>query len=188
VRKEIAEIIPPHKVFVGHPDAKLILTEFGEYENDDCAEANEVVKKLLKEFEGDIKFNFRHFPLINFHQHSHKASEAAVAAAQEGKFWEMHNILFENRYHLGTISLKEYANISGLTDKNFLNKMIDSCYAWTVRADLLEALNKGLKNVLVFYINGEKFNKKPSFNNLRAALELALKKSGKKVAGVNGKI
>jgi protein-disulfide isomerase len=62
--------------------------EFGEYENEDCAKANEVVKQLLEEYEGKIRFNFRHFPLTLVHQRSMKASEAAVAAGQEGKFWK----------------------------------------------------------------------------------------------------
>ena len=187
-KKDIAEIIPPRKVFVGNPDAKVILTEFGEYENEGCAKANEIVKKLLKEFDGEIKFNFRHFPLVRFHQRSHKASEAAVAAAQEGKFWEMHNLLFQNRNSLGVVSMKEYAKTAGVTDKNFLNKMIDSYYGWTVRADLLEALNRGLKDVPAFYINDEKFSGQPTLKNLRAGLESALKRSGKKTVDIKEKI
>ena len=85
-----------------------------------CAKANEVVKKLIKQFEGDLKFNFRHFPLTQIHQRSQKAAEAAVGAAQEGKFWEMHNMLFENRKNLGTISLKMYSREAGISNKKFL--------------------------------------------------------------------
>src|SRR4026208_428721 len=101
-KKEVVEIIEPKDIFVGDPDAPVTLMEFGEYENEDCAKAHEVVKQLLEEFEGQIKFQFRHFPLTLIHQRSMKAGEAAVAAGQEGKFWEMHNILFSNRRHLGT--------------------------------------------------------------------------------------
>lgn len=177
MKKEIAEIIPPRKIFVGHPDAKVILTEFGDYESAECAKANEIVKKLLKDFDGKIRFNFRHFPLVKFHQRSHKAAEAAVAAAQEGKFWEMHTILFENRNHLGTVSLKEYAKRAGVTDKNFLCKMVDAYYGWTVRSDLIDALNKGITDVPVFYINEEKFTDKLTLKNLAAALDDAVKKN-----------
>ena len=95
--KEVVEIIPPKDIFVGNPDAAVTLMEFGEYESEDCAKANEVVKKLLEEFDGKIRFQFRHFPLTLIHQRSLKASESAVAAAQEGKFWEMHDILFETQ-------------------------------------------------------------------------------------------
>ena len=179
-KNTIAEIIQPKKVFVGNADAPVILMEFGEYENENCAKANEIVKRLLKQYEGAIKFNFRHFPLIQYHQRSHKASEAAVAALQEGKFWEMHNVLFHNRRSLGVISLKEYAKSVGLTDKNFLTKMVDSFYGWTVRADLLEGLNKGIREIPVFYINGEKFTGAPTFKNLSEALDNTILKNKEK--------
>ncbi|MGC4039198.1 MAG: thioredoxin domain-containing protein [Chitinophagaceae bacterium] len=176
MKKEVAEIIPPKKIIVGDPHAKLLLTEYGDYESEVCAKANNVVKKLLKEFEGKIKFNFRHFPLIKFHQRAHKAAEAAVAASQEGKFWEMHNMLFENRHQLGTISLKEYAKRIQLTDKRFLSRMVDAYYGWTVRGDLIDGLNKGITEVPVFYINDERFNEKLTYMNLSREIEKAIYK------------
>ena len=176
-KNSIAEIILPKKAFVGNPNAPIVLMQFGEYENEDCAKANEVVTKLLKDFDGDVKFNFRHFPLIQFHQRSHKASEAAVAALQEGKFWEMHNLLFTNRRNLGIISLKEYAKLIGLTDKNFLTKMVDSFYGFTVRADLLEGLDKGIREIPAFFINGKKVNGRPTLKNLSGVLNASLQNS-----------
>ena len=71
--------------------------EFGDYESEECAKANEVVKKLLEEHKDIMKFNFRHFPLTKVHQRSQKAAEAAISAAQIGKFWDMHVALFANR-------------------------------------------------------------------------------------------
>ena len=99
--------------------------EFGEYENEECAKANEVVKQLLEEYEGKIRFKFRHFPLTQIHQRSLKASEAAVAAAQNGKFWEMHNVLFKNRRKLGTISLKLHSKEAGYSNKKFLDHLVN---------------------------------------------------------------
>ena len=175
-KHNVAEIIQPKKAFIGDIKAPLLLIEFGEDENEGCARANEVVKKLLKQYEGDIKFNFRHFPLIQYHQRSHKASEAAVAALQEGKFWEMHNMLFENRQNLGMISLKNYAKEIGLTDKNFLTKMVDSYYGWTVRTDLLEGLNRGIREVPAFFIDGEEIVGLPTLKYLSKAVENSLRK------------
>ena len=180
MKNEIAEIIPPKKVYVGNPDAPVILTEFGDYESEECAKANELIKKLLKEFDGLLRFNFRHFPLIKFHQRAHKAAEAAVAASQEGRFWEMHIILFQNRNNLGTASLKEYAKRAGVADKNFLTKMVDSYYGWTVRGDLIEGLNKGITNVPAFFINDQRFDAKPTLRNLSSGIEKALLKTGTK--------
>ena len=78
-KKEVEEIIEPKDVFVGKSDAPVTLMEFGEYESEECARANEVVKQLLEEYEGKIKFNFRHFPLTLVHQRAMKAGEAAIA-------------------------------------------------------------------------------------------------------------
>lgn len=185
MKKEITGIIPSKKIFIGDSNAPIILTEFGDYESEACAKSNEVVKKLLKEFDGLLRFNFRHFPLIKFHQKAHKASEAAVAAAQEGKFWEMHTILFANRSNLGTASLKEYAKRAGVRDKNFLPKMIDCYYGWTVRADLIEGLNKGITDVPVFYIGDDRVKGKPTYKNLRDGIERALKQKSAMTLKVN---
>ena len=181
-QKETVEIIEPKNVWTGDAKAPLSLVMFGDYESDECLKAHDVVKQLLVEFEGKLRFNYRHFPLTQIHQRAHKAAEAAVAASQEGKFWEMHDLLF--RYHrtLGTISLKEYARDAGVTDKNLLPKLVDSVYGWTVRNDLLEGLDKGVKDVPTFFINGELFTEKPTFQNLSKALEAAQKPKRKKAA------
>lgn len=179
-KKEIEEIIEPKDVFVGKKDAPVTLMEFGEYENEDCAKANEVVKQLLEEYEGKIRFNFRHFPLTRIHQRSMKAGEAAVAAAQEGKFWEMHNVLFNNRRNLGTTSLKLHSKEAGVNNKKFLDDLVNGVFGWQVQDDLKEGIERGVKQVPAFFINGEPFTGKPTFANLSAAIETALKKAKRK--------
>jgi protein-disulfide isomerase len=181
-KKEIEEIIEPKDIFVGKKDAPVTLMEFGEYENEDCAKANEVVKQLLEEYEGKIRFNFRHFPLTLIHQRSMKAGEAAVAAAQEGKFWEMHNILFSNRRSLGTTSLKLHSKEAGVNNKKFLDDLVNGVYGWQVQDDLKEGIERGVsvKDLPAFFINDERFIGKPTFANLSAAIDSALKKAKKK--------
>ena len=149
-KKEIEEIIEPKDIFVGKKDAPVTLMEFGEYENEDCAKANEVVKQLLEEYEGKIRFNFRHFPLTLIHQRSMKASEAAVAAAQEGKFWEMHNVLFNNRRSLGTTSLKLHSKEAGVNNKKFLDDLVNGVFGWQVQDDLKEGIDQGCKRITCF--------------------------------------
>src|SRR5436190_21798841 len=127
-KKEEEIIIEPREVFVGDEDAPVTLMEFGDYESEACAKAHEVVKQLLEEFEGKIKFNFRHFPQTKIHQRSLKAAEASVAAAQEGKFWEMHNVLFSNRRNLGTVSLKLHSREAGISNKKFLELLVDGTF------------------------------------------------------------
>lgn len=179
-KKEVVEIIEPRDVFVGNVKAEVTLEEFGEYESEACAKANEVVKKLLIEYDGKIRFNFRHFPLTNIHQRSLKAGEAAVATAQDGKFWEMHNILFANRKSLGTTSLKLHSKEAGVNNKRFLDDLVNATYGWQVQGDLREGLNRGVKDVPTFFINGERYNGKPTYEELSKAIESALKKVKKK--------
>lgn len=179
-KKEPIEIIEPKNVFVGNPQASVTLMEFGEYESEACAKANEVVKKLLEEYEGKIRFNFRHFPLTQIHQRSMKAGEAAVGAAQEGRFWEMHNLLFKNRRNLGTVSLKLYSKEAGVSNKKFLDDLVNSTYGWHVRNDLLEGLGKGVREVPAFFVNGELVAGKPTYDNLSKVIALALKKAKRK--------
>lgn len=169
------EIISPKEFWVGDKNASVSLVEFGDYESEACAKAHEVVKKLLVEFEGKLKFNFRHFPLTKIHQRSMKAAEACVAAGQEGKFWEMHNTLFARRKQLGTISLKEYAKEIGVGNKRLLTELVDSVYGWSVRNDLLEGLDKGVRDVPTFFINGETFEGKPTFEGLKRAIAEVIK-------------
>ncbi len=154
--------------------------EYGEYESEACAKVNEVVEKLLKQFNGKLRFNFRHFPLTRIHQHAMKAAEASLGAAQEGKFWEMHSMLFAHRRRLGAISLREYAKDVGVVNKKFLDNLVNSTYGWQVRSDLLEGLDKGVRDVPAFFINDKLFTGKPTFENLRKGVEDALKQKKKR--------
>jgi len=176
-KKDDVIIIEPKEMFVGNIDAAVTLIEFGEYESEECAKVNEVVKQLLHEFEGKIRFQFRHFPLTLIHQRSLKASESAVAAGQEGKFWEMHNVLFANRRNLGTTSLKLHSKEAGVHNKKFLDELVNGVYGWQVQDDLKEGINRGVKEIPAFFINDVPFTLKPTFANLSAALTAALKKS-----------
>jgi protein-disulfide isomerase len=181
-KKDDIIIIEPKEIFVGKKDAPVVLMEFGEYESEECAKVNEVVKQLLIDFDGKIKFQFRHFPLTLIHQRSLKASESAVAAAQEGKFWEMHNVLFHNRRNLGTTSLKLYSKEAGVKNKKFLDDLVNGMYGWQVQDDIKEGHNRGIKEIPVFFVNDVQVTGKPTYANLSAAIQAALKKGKAKPA------
>jgi protein-disulfide isomerase len=179
-KKEVVEIIEPKDVFVGDINAPITLEEFGEYESEVCAKANEVVKQILEEYEGKVRFNFRHFPLTHIHQRSLKAGEAAVATAQDGKFWEMHNILFANRKNLGTTSLKLHSKEAGVQNKRFLDELVNATYGWQVQGDIKEGHNRGVKDVPTFFVNGVKYTGKVSYDEMSKAIDAALKNVKKK--------
>jgi protein-disulfide isomerase len=168
--KEIAPIIEPRDVVVGDPEARVTIMEFGDYESEACVQANEVVKEILEKFDGKVNFVFRHFPLTKIHQRAHKAAEAAVAAAQEGKFWEMHQALLANRRNLGVISLKSYAREVGITSKRFLEDLMNGTYGWQVQGDLQEGLKMGVRDVPTFFINGQPYEGTPSVKNIKALI------------------
>ncbi len=176
LKKEEEEIIEPKDIFVGKKDAPVVLMEFGEYENEECERANEIVKQILTDFDGKVKFNFRHFPQTRIHQRSLKAAESAIAAAQEGKFWEMHNVLFKNRRNLGTTSLKLHSKDAGVNNKNFLDDLVNGIYGWQVQDDLKEGIDRGVKEVPTFFVNEVMVKGKTTYALLAAAIEEALKK------------
>ena len=174
---EIVDIIEPKDIVIGDKNAPVTITEFGDYESEACAKANEVVKQLLEAYPGKIKFTFRHFPLLKIHQKAHKAAEAAIGAGQEGKFWEMHNELFARRHNLGVISLKSHAREAGVTNKKFLDELINSTYGTYVQDDLKEGIKLGVTNIPAFFINGKRFEQEPNFRHLNACIQDLLKKA-----------
>ena len=177
--KSNVEIIPPKDIFTGYANAPVTLTMFGDYEDEACAKANEIVKTLLKEFEGKLRFSFRHFPLTQIHQKALKAAEASLAAAQEGRFWDMHNLLFQRRRQLGTISLQGYAKEIGVTNKRFLEELVNSKYSWHIRGDQIEAWEKGIRTIPVFYINGIRVETSPTYENLKKDIESRISNSAR---------
>lgn len=175
-KKEEVEVIPSEDVIIGNQSAHVTVTQFVDYESEESAKAHTITKQLMKEFGDKINFNFRHFPKTMIHQRAHKAAEAAIAAAQEGKFYEMHEILLENRRHLGTVSLKNYAREAGTTSKSLLNDLINGKYGWYVQDDLKYGLDNGVTDLPAFMINGELYEGRISGKGLSDAVKAALKK------------
>lgn len=175
-KKEEIPVIEPKDVIIGNADASVTITEFVDYESEKCAQVHELVKKIMLDFNKKVNFNFRHFPLVKIHQRAHKAAEAAIGAAQEGKFLEMHEMLLQNRRHLGTITLKSYAKEIGITNKSFLNDLINSKYGWFVQDDLKDGIDLGVKEVPAFFINGEKLEGNINIKSLTDFINDALKK------------
>src|ERR1700744_2836758 len=107
--KKDAPVLLPEHILIGHPQAPVTLTEFGDYECEATFHHDQVIREVLHRYPGVVNFNYRHFPQLRIHQRAHKAAEAAIAAAQAGKFPPMHDMLLHNRRNLGTASLAYYA-------------------------------------------------------------------------------
>jgi protein-disulfide isomerase len=154
-KKEIVPVIPSKEMFAGDKDAPIELTVFGDYESAETRHLNQVMKGIMQDFNGKVKFIFRHFPLTQVHQRAHKAAEAAIGAGQEGKFWEMHELLMEHYHQLGITSLKAHAREAGVVNKRFLDQLMNSDFGWNVQDDLREGLALGVREVPALLINGK---------------------------------
>ena len=170
-------VIEPKDIIIGNPNALVTIMEFIDYQSEKCAQAHEIIKKIMNEYGEKVNFNFRHFPLMRIHQKALKAAEAAIAAAQEGKFLEMHDMLFDNRKQLGIISLKSYAKEIGIISKSFLNNLINGKYGLYVQDDLKYGIGLGVKEVPAFFINGEKLEGNITEELLRDSINAAIEKA-----------
>jgi protein-disulfide isomerase len=170
-KKEVVPVIPSKEMFAGNADARVELTVFGDYESVETRQLNEVMKEVMKTFEGKVKFVFRHFPLTQIHQKAHKAAEAAIGAGQEGKFWEMHELLMERYHQLGITSLKAHAREVGVVNKRFLEQLMNSDFGWNVQDDLREGLALGIREIPALLINGKKIDKPLNLKMISKAIQ-----------------
>jgi protein-disulfide isomerase len=142
----------------GNPNASIELVEYGDYECPYCGEAFYEIKKIQKELGDDLKFVFRNFPLTNIHQNAFAAAVSSEVAADFDKFWQMHDILFENQNALDDEDLVSYAKRIGLDEKVFVAKFSDSKYEEKIEEDMESGLRSGVNGTPSFYINGKKYD------------------------------
>jgi len=161
----------------GDLDAEVNLVEFGDYQCPSCGEAYPIVKRLQQHFGKRLLFVFRNFPLTQMHPQAEAAAEAAEFAAAHGKFWEMHDLLYENQEHLGDELFKTLAGKLDLSSADLLHAIADHTYQARVRADFGGGIRSGVNGTPTFYINGVRNNGPFDFEFLRQAIDDALAKS-----------
>ncbi|HEY7636189.1 MAG TPA: DsbA family protein [Gemmatimonadales bacterium] len=138
---------------LGPADAPVTLVEYGDFECPNCEAAFPVVRSLLESLDGQLRFVFRHFPVSIRHDHAQKAAEASEAAAEQGKFWEMHDILFRNQDDLDRESLLGYAGELGLDLERFTYELDESIHAERVFRDLASGEASGVSWTPTFFLN-----------------------------------
>jgi protein-disulfide isomerase len=141
----------------GNPSARIELVEFGDFQSSFCGEAYHIVKSIQKRFGSDLKFVFRHFPLAEIHHHARMAAKASEAAARQRKFWEMHDILFENQNELHLSALGAYAGMIDMDVFQFDRDMEDETLMKKVKDDFESGLQSGVYGTPTFFINGRKY-------------------------------
>jgi protein-disulfide isomerase len=158
----------------GPESAPVTLVEFGDYECPYCGQAYPIVKEIQRRLGDRLRFVFRNFPLTQSHPHAEHAAEAAEAAAIQGKFWEMHDYLFEHQQALEDTHLVHYAVALQLDQEKFEREMTTHMYANRVREDFLSGIRSGVNGTPTFYINGVRHDASYALETLLAAIEGAM--------------
>jgi protein-disulfide isomerase len=143
---------------IGPSTATVTLLEYGDYECPYCRAAFGTVEQVRELFAEDLRFAYRHFPLTQIHPHALEAAIAAEGAAAEGRFWEMHAILFANQERLTQPDLLRYAQILGLDPVRFRNHLMNRTFEARVRRDFLSGVRSGVNGTPTFFINDVRHN------------------------------
>jgi protein-disulfide isomerase len=154
----------------GPADARFKLVEYGDYQCPYCGEAHEVVKQIQEELGDKLCFAYRNFPLEQIHPYAEHAAEAAEAAASQGRFWEMHDALFENQHALEDEDLAAYASELGLDAGRLIGEVQKGAHAARIKKDLHSGEQNGVGGTPTFFVNGVLFEGEPSAEGLVAAL------------------
>jgi protein-disulfide isomerase len=145
----------------GPIDAPVALLEYGDYECPACGQAYPIVKAIQKRMGNRLCFAFRNFPLTNMHPYAEHAAEAAEAAGAQGRFWEMHDLLFENQDELGDENLARYASALGLDASHLIKEILAGAYTDRVREDFQSGARGGVNGTPTFFLNGVRFEGGP---------------------------
>jgi protein-disulfide isomerase len=172
-----AASLSPVDHVLGAAEARVIVVEYGDFECPICAQAYHVVKITLKQFERRIRFAFRHFPMVDAHPHAELAAEAAEAAGAQGKFWQMHDRLFENQQHLKPNALRQYAEAIGLDLERFDSELADHLYRQRVQEHLASGRACGVHSTPCFLVDGNVVDVSFGMERLSEAIEARLGKS-----------
>src|SRR5437763_1174412 len=179
MKSESASTIPSPKLGLpvakrdhiqGAIDAPMSLLEYGDYQCPYCGEAYPIVKAVRAQLGEKLCFAFRNFPLVNSHPYAEHAAEAAEAAAAQGKFWQMHDLLFENQEALDDESLAEYAETLGLDAPRLITEVQGGAHTARIRDDVKSGDQGGVNGTPTFFVNGLPFDGEPDVGALVAAL------------------
>jgi protein-disulfide isomerase len=154
----------------GHEDAPVTLVEYADYQCPYCGEAHPVIKRLQKSLGEKLRFVFRNFPLTHAHPYALLAAQAAEAAALQGKFWEMHDVIFENQEQLEPEVLPVWARQIGLDVNQFAQAVGEGRVTKRIEEDYASGVESGVDGTPSFFIDGTRYEGEDDYNSLRAAL------------------
>jgi protein-disulfide isomerase len=158
--------------FQGPANAPVTLVEYGDFECEHCGRAYPIVKAVRRRLGNRLRFVYRHFPLTEIHPHAEHAAEAAESAAAQGRFWVMHDRLFERQFALEDEDVIEYARELGLDAPRVASDVAAHTYRTQVRDDFLSGVRSGVNGTPTFFVNGVRHDDAWDEDTLAAALEM----------------
>ncbi len=165
---------------LGARNATVTILEYSDFECPFCGKfATDTAPIIKTDYvdTGKVKLVFRHFPLTQIHTYAQKSAEASECAAEQGKFWEMHDLLFTNQDALYITALKQYAKDLGI-DADAFNKCLDSgVMAERIRADAAEGGRRGVTSTPMFFVNGVKISGAQPYSVFKSTIDNELRKS-----------
>jgi protein-disulfide isomerase len=154
----------------GPENAPYTLVEYGDYECPDCGRLYVILRDLQIDIASRLRIVFRHYPLSGVHRHARQAAEAAEAAEAQGKFWEMHTLLFEREQALRTKDLIRYAEELTLDVERFRHELKNETHSERVRADFLAGVQNGVYGTPGLFLNGVRYDDEWDKNSLSSHL------------------
>jgi protein-disulfide isomerase len=160
---------------LGPEHAPVTVVEYADFECPICKQAAPALKLLLRHFPEEVRIVYRHFPLEAVHPHALAAAEAAEVAGAQGKFWEMHDLLFTNQLHLKSNNLRSYAEQLHLDMSRYTAEMDDEIYRQRVREHIESARRSGVRGTPGVFINGTIHDASAGMQSLFDAVEAILR-------------
>jgi len=157
----------------GPKTAPVTLVEYGDYECPFCGQAYYVLKDIEQRAGNLVRFVFRNFPLTTIHPHAERAAEAAEATGAQGKFWDMHDCLYENQQSLEDEDLLECGVLIGLDIHRVAREIQEGRYQDRIREDFLSGARSGVNGTPTFFINGVRHDGSWDLPTLMTAIEEA---------------
>ena len=155
----------------GAPDAPCTLVEYGDYQCPSCGQAYPIVKRVQKHFGKRLLFVFRNFPLSEMHPYAEPAAETAEFAAAHHKFWEMHDLLYENQDRLGDALLFQLAEQLHLDPEKLRQALAAKEFEPRVRTDFRGGVRSGVNGTPTFFLNGQRHDGAYDFASLIEAID-----------------
>lgn len=171
---EVADVSAEDDAVKGPANAPVTIIMFSDYQCPYCGRAEDTVKEILEAYPTQVKLIFRDFPLSSMHQYAQKAAEASECAGEQGKYWEMHDKLFENQQALTADDLKKYAADLGLDTGKFNTCLDSGAMASEVQKDFNDGQAAGVSGTPTFFINGQKLVGAQPFTAFKPVIDAKL--------------